>query len=132
MNETMNELIDVTESARNQAAIPEWRVSVSPKVWERCVSVPKGAEGQSEGSRLHDLLAFLGYHLKQAPVPRYGEIYGGFAFCVNVVNDRRKRSEQPDGVEWPGTSIPLAAFASIGPDGAPSLIVLARSETPLG
>ena len=108
----MVQLIDVPEDARKQAiGISGWRVTVSQSVWERCVTVPKGVEGQTEGGRLHDLLAFLGYHLRQAVVPRHVGISAGFGFCVNVVNDNHKRCDHAEGLEVPGVPVPLAAGA---------------------
>lgn len=125
----MYEMIDVKENARSEAPdVLGWRVLISPRVWERCVAVPKGVEGQTEGGRLHDLLAFLGFNLRRLAAPRQDGISAGFGFRVNVVNDNRKRSECPDGHECPGEAVPLEVLASFGEDGGPRLVVLAQSE----
>jgi hypothetical protein len=126
---TMIELIEVPEDARNAATeIPGWRISLSRKVWQQCVAVPKGVEGQTEGGRLNDLLIQLGYNLRLTAVPRHLGLSAGFGFCVNVMNENHDRSEFPDGLEWPGLVVPLAALASIDQDGAPSLVVMAQQE----
>lgn len=117
-----------TEKRKEGTEVLGWRVSVSQRVWDRCVAVPRGAEGQSEGGRLHDLLAFLGFNLRQLAAPRREQISAGFGFCVNVVNDHRRRSDYPDGFECPGDEVPIAAFASFDEDGHPLLVVLAHSE----
>ena len=125
----MFEMMEVTAVARTKAAdVLGWRVSVSRRVWERCVTVPKGANGQTEGGRLHDLLAHLRFNLRQLAAPRQERISAGFGFSVNVVNDDRKRSEYPDGLECPGEEIPLAVFGSFDEEGGPRLVVLAQSE----
>lgn len=126
----MFEIIEVNGNARKEATnVLGWRVSVSQRVWEHCVAVPKEVEGQTEGGRLHDLLAFLRFNLKQMAVPRQAGISAGFGFSVNVVNDNRKRSEYPDGLKCPGEDVPLAVFASFAEDGAPHLVVLTQAET---
>lgn len=125
----MFEMIAVQGNTRKEATdVLGWRVEVSQRVWERCVAVPKGVEGQTEGGRLHDLLSFLRFTLRQMAAPRQDGISAGFGFCVNVVNDNRKRSEYPDGLECPGEAVPLAVFASFCEDGGPRLVVLAESE----
>ncbi len=125
----MFEMMEVTADARTKATdVLGWRVSVSRQVWERCVTTPKGANGLSEGGRLHDLLEHLRFNLRKLAAPRLERISAGFGFSVNVVNDNRKRSEHTDSLKGPGEDIPLAVFGSFDEDGGPLLVVLAQSE----
>lgn len=125
----MFNMIEVATGTRAEGTeVPGWRVWVTRRVWKRCVALPKGAEGQTEGGRLHDLLACLGFNLRRLAAPRREQISTGFGFTVNVVNDHRRRSDHPDGFEWPGVEVPIAAFASFDENGQPLLVVLAESE----
>jgi hypothetical protein len=124
------EMIDVKEKSRTDtSAVLGWQVSLSELVWARCVTLPKGAEGQTEGGRLHDLLGFIRFSLKELAGPRRGLLCAGFGFSVNVVNDHRKRSDYPDGLECPGQEVPLEVLASFGEDGSPRLVVVTQSES---
>lgn len=125
----MIETIELPHDAERESTnVFGWRVVVSPQLWKHCVEVPKGVEGQSEGGRLHDLLAQLRFYLIQVAVPYRHEISNGFGFSVNVVNDNRRRNDHPDGLECPGEHVPVAVFASFCEDGGPCLVVLLRSE----
>jgi hypothetical protein len=119
-----------TGSEAGAADVLGWRVSLSRRVWQQCVTTPKGANGQTEGSRLHDLLQHLRFNLKRMATLRRERISAGFGFSVNVVNDDRNRSEFLDGLESPGDEIPVTVFASFDEDGGPLLVVLAQSEAP--
>lgn len=122
----MNEV--ASEARKEGTQVLGWRVSVSRRVWNLCVAVPKGAEGQTEDGRLRDLLAFLRFNLRHLAAPRREQLVSGFGFSVNVVNDHRRRSEYPDGLECPGDEVPIAVFASFDEEGQPLLAVLAHSE----
>ena len=127
----MFEMIEVKENVRDEAAdVLGWRVSVSQRVWDRCVKLPKGAKGQTEGGRLHDLLAHLRFNLKEMAAPRQNRISAGFGFPVNVMNDDRERRKFPDGLVCPGEEVLLEVFGSFDRDGTPLLVVLAQSEVP--
>src|SRR5262245_54927789 len=99
--------------ARKEVAVEHtellgWQVSVSKMVWDRCVAVPKGVEGQTEEGRLHDFLAQIRFNLKLAVVPHQPHLSVGFGMSVNVVNDNRGDSKRLDGIKCPGESLPIA------------------------
>ena len=105
------------------------RVVLSQRVWERCVVVPEGVRGQTEGIRLWDLLAFLGDAVGSNPATpcRYGNRVGFFA---GVVNDNR--DECDDGSrDFPTTKLSLEARAGLADDGSPCLIVTLPEEDDL-
>src|SRR4051812_22847031 len=125
----MIEMIEVNgDDGKNTVDVLGWRVAISRRVWDRCVAVPKRAKGQTEGDRLHDLLASLGFNLRILAAPSHARQCSSFLFPVNVINDGRRRRDCPDGLKCPGEEIPIEAFASFDRDGHPLLTVLAQSE----
>ena len=126
----MFEMIEVKEDTRKETVdVLGWNVSLSERVWERCVEVPEGVEGQTQEGRLNDLLAFIRFNLKRVAAPRQEGFSAAYAFCVNVVNDNRRRSDYPDGLECPGEEVPLEVFASFTREGTPHLVVLTQAES---
>lgn len=119
-----------SESGRQERSVLGWRVFLSTGVAERCLKVPEGVFEQTTGDRIRDLLSFLEFYLKQAPVRVYGDVNAGFRFPMNVVNENRKRSEYGDGPEMPGTTVLLWVFATIDQGGTPALIVTTEEEAP--
>lgn len=105
-----------------------WQVTFSKKVWDRCVAVPKGVEGQTEEGRLHDLLTQIRFNLRRVVVPHQWQLSVAFSFAVNVVNDNRGDSKLLDGIECPGEEHLIAVFASFDGDGSPRLVVFAEPE----
>lgn len=124
----MVELIDVPDDVWQPAfRVPGWRVAVSRRVWDRCVALPEGVQGQTEAIRLWDLLVFLWTGIREAPVTD-GELVAGFGFAASVVNDNRDEHPQANGHRWPDPNIRLAAFATIGRGGSPYLVVVSSEE----
>src|SRR5262245_52315554 len=98
----MFEMIEVKEDAMKRAAdVLGWRVSVSQLVWDRCVTVPTGVEGQTEEGRVRDLLANLRFNLRLLAAPRQNQQSAGLRFPVHVVNDNRGHGERLDGIACP-------------------------------
>jgi hypothetical protein len=105
-----------------------WKVSVSRRIWDQCVAIPKGVEGQSEENRFRDFLQQIRLNLKMLAAPRQGEICIAIPFLVNAASDDRGDSKLMDRFDGSAEEIPIAAFASFREDGSPNLLLLAAEE----
>lgn len=105
-----------------------WKVAVSRRVWDQCVALPKGVEGQTEEDRFRDFLKQVRLNLMMLAAPRQGEISLAIPFFVNAVNDNSGDKRRMDGFDGPGEEIPVAAFASFREDGSPNLVLLTAEE----
>src|SRR5579871_1729012 len=106
--------IDVTDNAEKLVTrVPGWRVAVEQRVWDRFVAVPTGCVGESEGTRLWDLLFFLFDELRR--VPELGEgpvdhiVFRVRGFHNEVVRPRPGKRTQPNREL-------LGAVVSVGPN----------------
>lgn len=103
-------LFDVSEMAREAGF--KWPVAMTASVWEDCVRVPEGVEGQDEAGRQWDIL-FMLRHAIRTTTPPGREM----RFQLLVRNDNRAPR-------------PVTLKAVIGPDdnGNPCLTVMKPEE----
>lgn len=128
----MAEMIELDESVVHPLLrVPGWEVAVSRAVWERCVAVPDGVEGQSETLRLWDLLVFLWAAFRDY-LASGRDSFAGFVFRASVVNDNRDWAEDAGELDWPDPNVRLVAVACINTAGRPCLLVMPTDTRPGG
>lgn len=103
-------LIDVSNLAK--AAGFRFPVAMTATVWETCVRVPEGVEGQDETGRLWDVLNVLRFRIRAS---RAGE--GELPFEVLVRSDNRRPQE-----------VKLKAVCGPGDDAEPVITVMLPEE----
>jgi hypothetical protein len=127
----MTEMIELKENVRHPFfRVRGWAVAISRPVWNRCVAVPEGVEGQSEEIRLWDLLVFLWANFQDYAAG--GGPISGFLFPASVVNDNRDWVESADSQDWPDATVRLLAIAGINRVGRPCLYVMPADGFPQG
>jgi hypothetical protein len=120
-------LIDVTDSAREMVMhFPGWEVAVTQRVWDECVKVPAGLEGESETSRLWDLLCFFWDGVRQLATPETG-LLAAFGFQVGKYVTDFERSLDLPAKRWPDL-VDLHAVAGIDSYGSPRIVVVWPGE----
>ena len=100
------------------------RVGLSQAVWEWCVVVPEGIEGQSEDLRIWDLLCFLHGAIRRGSIlDRFNLDHADFV--TSVLNDNR---DWDDSCEWIPTEVELVAMRGADEYGAPCIVVTLPDE----
>jgi hypothetical protein len=115
-------LIDITECAQDpEIKASGWRVAISPQAMELCMTIP-WTDAHAD-HRLAVMLCYLWDAIKHQPA--VGEYLAGLGIAVNHTSVFRA---DVDVSSEPGERILLGAFATIGPKGLPTVIVLSADE----
>lgn len=115
----------------HERRIPGWGVSVSRRVWRRCVAVPNGCDGVSEEERVGDLLAALWTGVRRQ-VTENPEWCGGLPFTTEVHRADAAGGPPARGLWKYRPAVQLHALAAFDPVGRPYLLVLTPRELPAG
>lgn len=102
------------------------RVVLSQSVWDLFIRMPVGVKGQSEATRIWDLLMFLRSGLNEPGRARTS--LGRVSFIASVVNDTRDCCEELHAVRFLPTNYVLIARSGLDGAGSPCLVVTLPQE----
>lgn len=124
------DVIDVSAHADNRdERFRGWGVSVSRKVWEKCVAVPKEYGDVSEEERIGDLLDAL-WAATRRQVTYEPEWHGGVPFTTEVHRTEAGRQPLARRLWRYRPAVQLHALPSLAPDGSPKMLVITPREVP--